>query len=379
MAKLAFFMLPEAGHLIPALPIATKMMRRGHDITFLTYPFFEREITTRGFRCVALFPRLFPSCKDSDGLFTVISNERRRLTDKVLNSYEGGVSVFRSEIAALNPDIIFIDRCLAYIRPLISDLVQSYIVISTNFGDYLPPLFSRTVSPPIEIVLCPKALDYPHETEPRHRRFYVEPSILTDRAQNPFPWESVNHQKPLVYCSFGSQIINYPSAQQILRDVIKLLAISGQYQVVASVGSSDEVLYIQNQYPSVIALQTVPQLDVLRSATATITHGGLGTIKESIWSGVPMLVIPFVHDQPENARRVSYHRLGMTLEPTKFSATAFLSTFATFQDEIPAFRENLFKMKEVMLALEQESPSVAILESAISEMLAARDGRAAIM
>jgi hypothetical protein len=69
----------------------------------------------------------------------------------------------------------------------------------------------------------------------------------------------------------------------------------------------------------------------------------------------------------------------MTLEPTKFSATAFLSTFATFQDEIPAFRENLFKMKEVMLALEQESPSVAILESAISEMLAARDGRAAIM
>jgi UDP:flavonoid glycosyltransferase YjiC (YdhE family) len=374
MAKLAFFMLPEAGHLIPTLPVATKLMRRGHDVTFLTLPFFEREITTRGFRCVSLFPRLFPSGKDSDGLFTVISNERRRLTDKILNSYEGGVSVLRSEIAALNPDIIFIDRCLAQITPLLRDIAPNYVIIGTNFGDCLPPLLSQTGSPSIEIVLCPKALDYPRDTRPRHRTFYVEPSILTDRVQNAFPWGSVNHEKPLVYCSFGSQIANYPVAPQILRDIIKLLTISDRYQVVASMGSSDEALCIQNQYPSVIALQTVPQLDVLRRATATITHGGLGTIKESILSEVPMLVIPFRRDQPENARRVNYHKLGMILEHTQFSPATFLSTFARFENSMSTLRENLSKMKEIMLAAERQTPSIAVLESVIRETLSTREG-----
>jgi len=375
MAKLAFFMLWEAGHLIPTLPLATKMMRKGHDVTFLTLPFCEREITTRGFHCVSLFPQLFPSGKDSDGLFTVISTERRRQTDKVLNSYEGGVSVLRSEIAALSPDIIFIDGCLAHIRPLLRDIVPNHVIISTNFGDSLPPLLSRTGPPPIEIVLCPKALDYPRDTQPRHRRFYVEPSILTDPVQNAFPWESVNHEKPLVYCSFGSQIANYPVPKQILRDIIKLLALSDRYQVVASMGSSDEALYIQNQYPSVIALKTVPQLDVLRGAAATITHGGLGTIKEAIMCEVPMLVIPFDNDQPGNAKRVNYHKLGMVLERTQFSPATFLSTFASFENSIPTFRDTLSKMNEIMLAAEREAPSIAILESVIWEMLSAREAR----
>jgi len=181
-----------------------------------------------------------------------------------------------------------------------------------------------------------------------------------------------------VYCSFGSQTANYPIRQRILRDVIKLLAVSDRYQVVASMGSSDEALCVQNQYPSVIVLKTVPQLDVLRRASAIITHGGLGTIKESILSEVPMLVIPFVYDQPENARRVSYHKLGMILEHTQFSPETFLSTFARFESSISTFRENLSKMKEQMLAAERQVPSIIILESVIREALSACEGRTTI-
>jgi UDP:flavonoid glycosyltransferase YjiC (YdhE family) len=45
-----------------------------------------------------------------------------------------------------------------------------------------------------------------------------------------------------------------------------------------------------------------------------ITHGGLGALKETIMYGVPALVIRFDKDQPENAARVAYHRLGYRRE-----------------------------------------------------------------
>jgi len=53
-----------------------------------------------------------------------------------------------------------------------------------------------------------------------------------------------------------------------------------------------------------------PQLAMLSRASVMITNGGLGTIKECIWSCVPMIVLPCSFDQPGNAARVVYHRIG---------------------------------------------------------------------
>lgn len=369
MARLAFLMLPEAGHLIPTIQLASKMLLKGHEVTFITLPYFEREISARGFRCLSIFSDLFPSSTE-DGLFTVISNETRRLTDKALNSYGQGVSVLTRAVATLNPGILFIDRCLApQVRPLMRDLVANQVIVSTNFGDGLPPLSSVATRAPIEIVLCPAAFDYPRQTVSGSRRVYVDACIFTDRVSQDFPWNSISDEKPLVYCSFGSQISNRPATAQVLREVIHVLAENGTYQIVASVGSLDEAQRIHTQYPGVIAVSTAPQLDILEKAIAIITHGGLGTIKESIMAEVPMFVLPFLYDQPENARRVAYHELGAVLEQRNFSGETFRSSFAKFEDSIPTFRDNLRKMKQKMLAAEQDAVSDGLVESIICETL----------
>jgi UDP:flavonoid glycosyltransferase YjiC (YdhE family) len=58
---------------------------------------------------------------------------------------------------------------------------------------------------------------------------------------------------------------------------------------------------------------TVPQLEVLKHADVFITHGGINSIKESVYAVVPMLVYP-IHpefDPNGNAARIVYHNLGL--------------------------------------------------------------------
>ena len=44
-------------------------------------------------------------------------------------------------------------------------------------------------------------------------------------------------------------------------------------------------------------------------AAAVVHQGGVGTTAQALRAGVPMLVVPFAHDQPDNAARV--RRLGV--------------------------------------------------------------------
>ena len=53
--------------------------------------------------------------------------------------------------------------------------------------------------------------------------------------------------------------------------------------------------------------------DVFPRCRAIVHHGGIGTTSKAILSGVPQLIIPRSHDQPDNAHRVVLRRLGKTM------------------------------------------------------------------
>jgi MGT family glycosyltransferase len=57
----------------------------------------------------------------------------------------------------------------------------------------------------------------------------------------------------------------------------------------------------------------VPQLDVLQRAAAFITHGGMNSVSESLFYGVPVVVIPQMSEQEIVGRRVEELGAGVFL------------------------------------------------------------------
>jgi len=58
----------------------------------------------------------------------------------------------------------------------------------------------------------------------------------------------------------------------------------------------------------------VPHSAVLPHVTAMVTQCGLGTLMKALVHGVPLVCIPLVGDQPDNAARVVAHGAGVRLD-----------------------------------------------------------------
>lgn len=58
---------------------------------------------------------------------------------------------------------------------------------------------------------------------------------------------------------------------------------------------------------------------LLRKASAFVHHGGIGTLSQGFAAGVPQLLMPMAHDQPDNAHRLRRLHAGDSLTPGRFT------------------------------------------------------------
>ena len=64
----------------------------------------------------------------------------------------------------------------------------------------------------------------------------------------------------------------------------------------------------------------VPFPAVLPHCSAVVHHGGIGTLAHAVKAGIPQLVVPHAHDQPDHALRVERLGLGRSPYPEKYRA-----------------------------------------------------------
>lgn len=72
--------------------------------------------------------------------------------------------------------------------------------------------------------------------------------------------------------------------------------------------------------PGIEHFEYVPFERVLPSAAAFVHHGGIGTTAQALRAGVPQLVMPLAHDQPDNAARVKKLGSGLVISPRQYQA-----------------------------------------------------------
>lgn len=72
--------------------------------------------------------------------------------------------------------------------------------------------------------------------------------------------------------------------------------------------------------PNLIIVPHVKLSKILPQCKLIIHHGGAGTLAQGVNAGIPHLIMPFSHDQPDNAFRVEENKLGKAFWNTRPSA-----------------------------------------------------------
>jgi MGT family glycosyltransferase len=215
--------------------------------------------------------------------------------------------------------------------------------------------------------LCPRQIDFPSSVGVGQVRYYVE-SIDLDRAEAPFPWERFAPDKPILFCALGSQGNScYLQSKSFFGLVLRVMSRHENWQMVLATGPGLSPKEFASVPPNVMLVDWAPQLTILKRASLMITHGGLGTIKECIMSGVPMIVFPLLHEQLTNAARVAYHRLGLRGDIRQTSEEQLESMMEQIDDD-PSYRKRVADMRESFLDLERSGRGVKIIERIVGSL-----------
>jgi MGT family glycosyltransferase len=126
---------------------------------------------------------------------------------------------------------------------------------------------------------------------------------------------------------------------------------------------------------NVTVVERAPHSEVLRHASAVVTHAGHGTVIKSLAAGVPVVALPQGRDQLDNAARVAHHGVGLRLKP-KASAGAIATAVRRVLDE-PSFRANAERLAAAIAAETAEDRAAEELEGLARSAAAGRAPAAA--
>jgi len=81
--------------------------------------------------------------------------------------------------------------------------------------------------------------------------------------------------------------------------------------------------------PGIQHFAYLPFSRVLPRAVALVHHGGIGTTAQAIAAGIPQVIRPMAHDQPDTAARVEKLGIGASVSTKKFNAASLAEKLKT--------------------------------------------------
>lgn len=181
-------------------------------------------------------------------------------------------------------------------------------------------LFSVAISGIPEFILMPSEFDY-LSNERRPEEIYVGSKIyltrrsecLTFRDIQPKLYEIRRAGMKVILVSFGTLVTDKEGLRIIkpfLLKLINFISLRPEFALIlpANLG---KIVNVSGDN-RIIQMDFLPQVLVLPYVDIFINHGGLNSIKESLFFNVPMLVYPFQDtDAKGNASKVSHREFGI--------------------------------------------------------------------
>lgn len=223
------------------------------------------------------------------------------------------------------------------------------------------PIFEGQFSPHGTLALFSRVLaepqpDWPSRTHVTGFVFYNGPGA----ALPPDLASFLDAGDPPVVFTLGSSAVGAPGAfyEESAR-AAQLLGV----RAVLLVGPKPENRP-RGPLPSTIHLaEMAPHELLFPRASAIVHHGGVGTTGQALRSGRPMVVVPYSHDQPDNAYRVRRLGVSRVLYPKQYRADTIAAELRMLLDG-PSYRERAAIIARTVAAENGlEAASRAILNS----------------
>lgn len=339
MAKIVYVGLPAHGHTNPTLPVMQELVKRGHEVLYYNAESFREKVTPTGVDFRA-YPEPVPTEREiSEALHEFIN------ASLMLSKMSEHLTPFMlSEMAREQPDLIIYDttamwgyiaarthhiRNICFITHFVLDGLMGYIGLRTMLRyiwsalPHVPKLLSWkrrmaqqygkgiaggiTEYADLNLIFTSEAF-HPDNGFIDDRFSFVGPSINPATRDGDFPFDALRDDK-VVYISLGT--INHLD-MDFYRTAFAAFA-DYPAQFVLSVGKNTDIGQLGNIPSNFIVRQYVPQLSILQRADAFITHGGMNSVHEGFYYGVPEVVIPHQFEQLTNGKRVAETGAGILL------------------------------------------------------------------
>ena len=352
--------LPYAGHTNPSLGLVRCLVAAGHEVDYIQAEAFRERVETSGARFVpydeppqSLVPALnevrnwgaaYRTVRRIGANYDCLIYELLFFPGKALAA-ELGIPCYRLiSTFALNRHLL---RVLGQTGgPYLTALFRSERLCTALSRLFLPKFSLREKNlaealvreaPPHNFIYTLRDFQPEEACFPETNYHFVGPAV-DDRAEEPFSFEKSGN--PIVYISFGTLM---HADKRFWKKLIAAFA-GKRVEVVCSVGSEKLVRALGDLPSNVRVFAKVPQLTLLCRAALFVTHGGMNSVNEALYYGVPMIVLPFGLDQPLVGRELQRRKLGRVIAPRELTAARLWRTAKELLRD-PEAREARLAMK----------------------------------
>ena len=331
MSKIVFFCIPAHGHTNPTLGVVRELVLRGHEIWYYSYNIMREKIEESGAKfisCDDYDTELKLSEKDSARVGKDLAFSTKLLVDTTLALDE---KVCR-EMAELKPDCIVADSMALWGKavalkmgiPFVSSTTtfafnqHSAKVIKQGFGDLigmilsLPKASKQVKRLQAKGYFVKSILDIIGNDENAHTIVYTSPEFqpCSETFSNKFAFvgpsvrpateEIEKKRDKLVYISMGTVNNDMMPFYKSCISALKNTA----YQVIMSVGNLVSMADFGELPENIEIYSAVDQIAVLNKADVFVSHCGMNSVSESLYFGVPLVMLPQTSEQKGVAERV---------------------------------------------------------------------------
>lgn len=367
--KILFINLPYYGHVIPTIGLVQELIRAGHQVTYLMPHDWEKRIA------------------DSGAEFLGYDNHPQ-LDKQIRNAFFKAEEIIDSQDLVLYEQFFFAGKHLAekHGKPCVriftapatnKRLMRQFLSSGGPMGIFRLPLIGTLWTmdavkgfgiqlqcsnwldeivenpPDCNLVYTLRSFQPSAEDFSEKRFYFIGPSVY-GRKEEAFPVLS----KPVICISLGTIL---KGAEKFFRTCVDAFQ-HETVTVVMSVGPNFDMAKLENLPENFIVKNSIPQIAVLKQASLFITHGGMNSVSEAMIHGVPMLVIPFVSDQPVNARQVEKLGMGRVLDYKAITADTLKETAVAIMED-KQIRETLRKIQEEITQAPGNAGAVKIIET----------------